>query len=135
MWLDADEDGFQCLPQRENSTTAHWTNAHNQKFAAGFQALCPDSDRNKVNSRLPGTHCLLLDASSSTSLSTSLSTTTSMTTFISPHIPIVIKSTVGFREPTVGFWMLPSPVGDGEIILYSGLRLSGQIIDGVDMSI
>ena len=50
-----DDDGFQYLQHsmREVDDTADWANAHNQKFAAGFQALCPDSERNKVNSRLP----------------------------------------------------------------------------------
>ena len=51
--LYEDDDGFQCSSQQEKSTTTDCTNAHNQKFAAGFRALCPDSDRNKVNSRLP----------------------------------------------------------------------------------
>ena len=51
--LYEDDDGFQCSSQQEESTTTDCTNAHNQKFAAGFRALCPDSDRNKVNSRLP----------------------------------------------------------------------------------
>ena len=35
------------------------------------------------------------------------------------EIPTVIKSTAGFRHRTVGFWRLPSLVGDGEIILYT----------------
>ena len=51
--LYEDDDGFQCSSQQEESTTTDCTNAHNQKFAAGFRALCPDSDRNKVNSGLP----------------------------------------------------------------------------------
>ena len=59
---DVDDDGFWYLAEQEESTTDDWTNAHNQKFAAGFRALCRDSDRNKVNSRLPAPHRRLLEA-------------------------------------------------------------------------